>query len=131
MNFEKEVKDIVKQANDELTASPMHPRTKEARLSSIGNIYALYVNGKLKYIGESKSTRIKQRLNNHLFGSGFKTDKTGKQIGTVSKWHLISNAIDKGQTITFKCILIEPDSLRTSIEEELIKIHNPDWNIHG
>ena len=36
-----------------------------------------------------------------------------------------------GKEINFKTILIEPDSLRTTIELELISLLKPDWNIQG
>ena len=53
------------------------------------------------------------------------------QNGTVSKWHKIKNEIDNNREITFKAVIVEPDSLRTTIELELIARFKPDWNIQG
>ena len=87
--------------------------------------------GVLKYIGQRQAKGIKTRLDQHLFGKSFSVDKNNKQNGTISKWNKVENEIRKGKEISFKTILIEPDSLRTTIELELIAQLKPDWNIQG
>lgn len=110
---------------------PIKKRTNEDRLSAIGNIYFIHCNDILVYIGQRKASSIKTRLDQHLFGKSYKVDERNVQCGTISKWDKVSNEIKKGNTITFKSILIQPDSLRTTIEEELIHRLKPDWNIHA
>ena len=98
-------------------------------MNAVGNVYALYVDGELVYIGKSKALLIKQRLNGHLYGSGFVMDDNGKQTGYGSKWHKVSEALDNDQVVTFKCIMITPETMRGAIEEELINLYNKlNWN---
>lgn len=52
MNFKKEIDEITKQAITELDKVKFNQRTKENRLKAIGNIYFLYSNGEMKYIGQ-------------------------------------------------------------------------------
>ena len=91
----------------------------------------MFSNKKLKYIGQRQSKGIKTRLDQHLFGKSYSVDENGKQNGTISKWHLVKQELDDGNEISFKTILIEPDNLRTTIELEMIKKLNPEWNIQG
>ena len=86
------------------------------------NIYFIYVDGELKYIGQRKMANCGQRLRQHLI-------KCPK--GTGSKRDLVQEAIDKGQKVTFKTLLVDVDAFRTAIEEEFIRIEKPEWNIHG
>jgi hypothetical protein len=109
----------------------MKNRTHEDRLNSIGNIYFIFSNSKLKYIGQRQAKGIKTRLDQHLFGKSYSVNENNVQIGTISKWHKIEEELEKGKEITFKTILINPDSLRTTIELELISRLIPEWNIQG
>ena len=109
----------------------MYNRTQTDRLKAIGNIYFIYSNGILKYIGQRQSKGIKTRLDQHLFGKSFSLDEKNVQNGTISKWHKVKEEIDNKNKITFKTILIEPDNLRTTIELELIRKLAPEWNIQG
>ena len=86
------------------------------------NIYAIYENDILVYIGKTKSNLAKERLKNHLF---YKHKKTG------SKLKYVKEAIQKNYTINISFIYITPESLRNYIEEELIIQHKPSWNIQG
>jgi len=86
------------------------------------NIYAIYENDILVYIGKTKSNLAKERLKNHLF---YKHKKTGSKLKYVKK------AIQKNYTIDISSIYITPESLRNYIEEELIIQHKPSWNIQG
>lgn len=131
MNFKKEIDEITKQAICELDKVKFNQRTKENRLKSIGNIYFLYSNGELKYIGQRQAKGIKTRLDQHLFGKSFSVNKNNVQNGTISKWNKVNVEIESGKLITFKTILIEPDNLRTTIELELINHFKPEWNIQG
>lgn len=131
MNFKKEIDEITKQAIYELDKVKFNKRTKENRLKAIGNIYFLYSNGEMKYIGQRQAKGIKTRLDQHLFGKSFSVNKNNVQNGTISKWHKVNVEIESGNMITFKTILIEPDSLRTTIELELINHFKPEWNIQG
>jgi len=74
-------------------------------------------------MGQSKSTEARNRLSNHLI-------KKNKNTG--AKLQLIKEHIQKGGKIKVSYILVEPESLRHYIEEELIKKYsvNLDWNSH-
>lgn len=122
---------MTEKAIKEFKNAELKERTNENRLSAIGNIYFLFSNKKLKYIGQRQSKGIKTRLDQHLFGKSYSVDDNGKQNGTISKWHLVKKELDNGNEISFKTILIEPDNLRTTIELEMIKKLNPEWNIQG
>jgi hypothetical protein len=131
MNFKKEIDEITKLAILELDKLKVYQRTNEDRLKAIGNIYFIYSNGEMKYIGQRQAKGIKTRLDQHLFGKSFSVDKNNVQNGTISKWNMVSAEIENGNKITFKTILIEPDNLRTTIELELINHFKPEWNIQG
>lgn len=131
MNFQELINDITDQAIVELDKTRFSNRTKEDRLKAVGNIYFIYSNGVLKYIGQRQANGIKTRLDQHLFGKSFSVNEKGIQSGTISKWHMVNHELEIGNKITFKTILIEPDSLRTTIELELIARYTPEWNIQG
>jgi hypothetical protein len=131
MNFKKEIDEITKQAITELDKVKFNQRTNKDRLKAIGNIYFLYSNGEMKYIGQRQAKGIKTRLNQHLFGKSFSVNKNNVQNGTISKWNKVNIEIEGGNQMTFKTILIEPDNLRTTIELELINHFKPEWNVHG
>lgn len=131
MNFQGIINDITNQAIVELSRVPFFNRTNEDRLKAIGNIYFIYSNRILKYVGQRQASSIKTRLDQHLFGKSYSVNENNVQNGTVSKWHMVNNELKKGNVITFKTILIEPDSLRTTIELELINHFKPEWNIQG
>ena len=131
MNFQIIINDITNQAISELEKSPIFQRTNEDRLKAVGNIYFLYSNGILKYIGQRQAIGIKTRLSQHLFGKSYSVDINNVQNGTVSKWNKVSEELEKGKEITFRTIHIEPDNLRTTIELELITHFKPKWNIQG
>ena len=131
MNFKKEIDEITKQAITELDKVKFNQRTNKDRLKAIGNIYFLYSNGEMKYIGQRQAKGIKTRLNQHLFGKSFSVNKNNVQNGTISKWNKVNIEIEGGNQMTFKTILIEPDNLRTTIELELINHFKPEWNIQG
>ena len=86
------------------------------------NVYAIFENDILVYIGKTKSNLAKERLKNHLF---YKHKKTGSKLKYIKK------AIQEYSTIDISFIYIEPESLRNYIEEELIIQHKPRWNIQG
>jgi len=131
MNFQDEINNMTNIALVEFEKSSIQKRTNEERLKAIGNIYFLFSNGVLKYIGQRQASGIKTRLGQHLFGKSFSVDKNNVQNGTVSKWDKVKKELDKGNEITFKTILVEPDTLRTTIELELISKLKPEWNIQG
>ena len=131
MNFKNEIDEITKLAISELDKVKFNQRTNEDRLKAVGNIYFLYSNGEMKYIGQRQAKGIKTRLDQHLFGKSFSVDKNNVQNGTISKWNKVNAEIEIGNKITFKTILIEPDNLRTTIELELINHFKPEWNIQG
>ncbi|WP_024773022.1 GIY-YIG nuclease family protein [Aquimarina macrocephali] len=131
MNFQEDINKITEKALVEYANVPVKNRTHEDRLSAIGNIYFILSDDILKYIGQRQAKGIKTRLDQHLFGKSFSVDENNVQNGTISKWHKVQEELTKGKKITFKTILIEPDSLRTTIELELISRLNPEWNIQG
>jgi len=131
MNFNKEIKKITDLVAHEFKQVPFVSRTNENRLNAIGNIYMIYSNKELMYIGQRQAKGLKTRLAQHLYGKSYSVDENNIQNGTISKWNLVLQEINKGNEITSKAVLIEPDTLRRTIELELIKIFKPKWNIQG
>lgn len=131
MNFSKEIEQMKLKALNEFEKAKIKKRTNKNRLSAVGNIYFIFSNSVLKYIGQRQANSIKTRLDQHLFGKSFSVDENGKQNGTVSKWDKVSKELEQGNEITFKTILVEPDTLRTTIELELISHFQPEWNEQG
>lgn len=131
LNFQKEIDKITKEVLLEIDKLPFYQRTHNDRLKSVGNIYFIYCNSVLKYIGQRQAKGIKTRMNQHLFGKSYSVNENNIQNGTVSKWDKIKEEVEKGNIITFKTILIQPDNLRTTIELELIKHFKPEWNKQG
>lgn len=90
------------------------------------NVYAIWSNDKLMYIG--KSSDIRQRLRNHLFGC---SEETG------SKLDLVKKEVDQGRRIFISLVEVCPMQYREAVEESLIyNITAQDssalpWNIHG
>jgi hypothetical protein len=103
----KSCAELSKASIDKLTVNPDR-----------GYVYAFVVDGKIVYVGKSKSKYLKSRLNAHLKGSK----------GTGSKHKEVKKA-GKGN-VTFAVIEVCPSSVRSVIEEELIAQLNPKWNIH-
>ncbi len=93
------------------------------------SVYAIFTaqleneNFTIRYIGQSKSIDARNRLSSHLI----KKDKR-----TGSKLQFVKEHIKVGGKIKVSHILIEPESLRHYIEEELIKKYSDDldWNSH-
>ena len=131
LNFSEEINQMTKRALVEYENSTLKKRDNQDRLSAIGNIYFIFSDGVLKYLGQRQAKGIRTRLDQHLFGKSYSVDQNNKQNGTISKWDKVKYELNIGKEINFKTILIEPDSLRTTIELELISLLKPDWNIQG
>lgn len=131
MKFQDQINEITNHVLKEMEKSPFLNRTNEDRLKAKGNIYFIYSNGELKYIGQRQAKNIKTRLDQHLFGKSYSVDENNVQNGTVSKWHMVKNELENDKIITFKAVTVEPDTLRTTIELELISRLKPEWNIQG
>lgn len=82
------------------------------------NIYAIWTRQndsagwRVQYIGQRSSRHGWSRVQQHLFH---------KPAGTQSKLDLVRDAIASGLQIGITGILVEPDFLRLSIEDELIR----------
>ncbi|MDT0691574.1 hypothetical protein RM549_17415 [Salegentibacter sp. F188] len=122
---------MTNQVLKQMEKSPFLNRTNEDRLKAKGNIYFIYSDGELKYIGQRQAKGIKTRLDQHLFGKSYSVNERNIQNGTVSKWHLVKIELENEKEITFKAVTVEPDNLRTTIELELISRLRPEWNIQG
>ena len=131
LDFQEQIDEMTDKAFSEFEKADFKERSHEARSSAFGNIYFLFSNKKLMYIGQRQSRGIRTRLDQHLFGKSYSVDANGKQNGTISKWHLVERELEKGNDIHFKTIHIQPDNLRTTIELELINRLKPEWNIQG
>ena len=131
MDFQQDLNRMVKLALKNYENAPMYKRSQENRLKAVGNIYFLFSDYELKYIGQRQLKGIKTRLDQHLYGKSYSVDKNNVQNGTISKWDKVKHEIDHGKEISFKVIHVKPDTLRTTIELELIEKLNPIWNIHG
>ena len=108
LNFQKEIDNITKEVLLEIDKLPFYQRTNEDRLKSVGNIYFIYSNNILKYIGQRQAKGIKTRMDQHLFGKSYSVNENNVQNGTVSKWNKIMEEVDKGNRITFKTITQNP-----------------------
>ncbi|HIP28554.1 MAG TPA: hypothetical protein EYG82_05200 [Sulfurovum sp.] len=86
------------------------------------NIYAIFIDNILVYIGQTKSSLNSTRLTNHLF---YKHPKTG------SKLDKIKLCVKNNNSISTSYIAVKPESLRHYIEDELITKYTPEWNIQG
>lgn len=131
MNFQHQIDEMTNQVLKQMEKSPFLNRTNEDRLKAKGNIYFIYSNCELKYIGQRQAKGIKTRLDQHLFGKSYSVNERNIQNGTVSKWHLVKIELENEKEITFKAVTVEPDNLRTTIELELISRLRPEWNIQG
>lgn len=131
MNFQHQIDEMTNQVLKQMEKSPFLNRTNEDRLKAKGNIYFIYSDGELKYIGQRQAKGIKTRLDQHLFGKSYSVNERNIQNGTVSKWHLVKIELENEKEITFKAVTVEPDNLRTTIELELISRLRPEWNIQG
>ncbi len=120
LDFTQEIKKIFKAYDEEYEKA--EPRTFDPDMKIEGNIYFLFSNDDLKYIGQRSSEDINIRLKNHL--QGLSAGSTG------SKWDEVQAEIKAGKKITFKTILVKPDSLRKTLKEEFIKKHPTEWNKH-
>lgn len=82
------------------------------------NLYAIWCRQKcsaawtLQYIGQRSSNYGWARVRQHLFHT---------PAGTQSKLELVREALISDQEIGITGILVEPDSLRLSLEDELIR----------
>ena len=86
-----------------------------------GNVYALYVDNELRYIGERQSDKIASRLNNHLHSCPRSTNSKLKEI---------DSAYASNKKVSYKTLLIEPDYQRYALETYLIQnITSLPWNV--
>ena len=97
--------------------------TNEIRIfqdsEDIGIIYFILSNGEVKYIGKSKGKKFRQRMKSHFCDVG---------KGTQSKYNFIKRDERDEKKVSLKFILIQPESFRNLLEEELIKKYNDDDN---
>ncbi len=89
LNFQKQIDEMTEKAVSEFKKAEFKERTNESRFNAVGNIYFLFSNNELKYIGQRQASGIKTRLDQHLFGKSYSVDERGKQNGTISKWNLV------------------------------------------
>lgn len=110
----------IKAANDRFLKS----------LRGRANVYALYVRRTKSdawlpvYVGERKSTGLRDRLTQHLI---CKHHQTGSMLEAVK------TAVSAGESIGISFIKVQPESLRLFVEETIIATHKKDlpWNTHG
>jgi hypothetical protein len=94
-------------------------RLPESLITTPINVYALWSRKigveawELQYIGQRTSKQGWRRVCEHLFHV---------YEGTESKLKRVRQALHEGQEIGVTGILVEPDSLRLTIEDELIAI---------
>lgn len=128
-----DISDLVKKCQSTLIDSIPHPIAYQDKVKlknntlppSLGktplNIYALWVRReeepqwKLMYIGQRSAKQGWHRVKQHLFS----TPK-----GTQSKLHQVRMMVESGAEMGVTSLLVEPDSMRLSIEEELINLNS-------
>ena len=108
-----------------------NPNTFDSILGSF-NLYAIWVNANRKdwrpmYVGQRKRQFALQRLRQHLFKC---------PSATASKLHFVTAERNKGHIIGVTHALVDPDSLRLAIEEEIIyrntrQVDDLPWNDKG
>lgn len=82
------------------------------------NLYAIWCRQKssiawtLQYIGQRSSNHGWARVRQHLFHT---------PAGTQSKFDLVREALMSGQEVGITGVLVDPDFLRLSLEDELIR----------
>jgi hypothetical protein len=76
------------------------------------------------YVGERKSSGLRERITQHLIT---KDHRTGSMLKAVK------TAVAAGQKIGVSFIMVEPESLRLFVEETIIAKHKNKlpWNTHG
>lgn len=77
-------------------------------VSRKSGLYAIWVDSKIKYIGQAQY--LSDRLKNHFLNQG----------SSANKYEHILNALNKGKQVSFSFIEIEPASMRFAIEDGLI-----------
>jgi hypothetical protein len=113
----------IKKLNEEFLASLRHR----------ANLYCIFVRApgpdspwKPFYVGERKSTGLRERVTQHFIE---KHHKTGSML------EAIKTAVASGQEIGFSFVKVQPDSLRLFVEETIIaewkKKGELPWNSHG
>lgn len=96
-------------------------------LNGKGNVYAILTQESQsdewnpKYVGERKSDKLRQRMNQHL---------VNKSDGTGSKLDRVKEAVSRGQKIAVTFIMVCPERLRHFVEETIIAAENEQltWN---
>jgi len=105
-------------------------KTIAKEISKGANIYAIWSrkpnadNWNTMYIGQRSKNKVIERINQHLF-------KT--PIGTQSKLSQVSESLSNNCDIGISTILISPDPLRLTVEDQLIfsntnNYHDLPWN---
>ncbi|MGY6271958.1 hypothetical protein ACXIUT_19885 [Achromobacter denitrificans] len=111
-------------------ATSTHP---EAILGRTFNVYALWSRTSrespwtLMYLGERHSSAALSRLRDHLFKVG---------SGTKSKLEEVREIVRAGAQMGVTVILVQPESLRLAVEEELLLLNSRylgqlPWNKKG
>lgn len=94
------------------------------------NIYAIWARENassdwtVMYIGQRSMPACKDRIKQHLFHT---------PSGTQSKLLEVKNLVQQGYEIGLSTVLVNPDSMRLSVEDKLIYTNTPDtdalpWN---
>lgn len=116
--------DIFKKALSyfENSSDSIEVKKSDSSLKNIqGNIYGLYVDDELKYIGDRQSDKIASRLNEHLHKCSESTNSKLKEV---------TEAYNSNKKVSYKTLLIEPDYQRYALEVYLIQnIDSLPWNI--
>ncbi|VAW71840.1 hypothetical protein MNBD_GAMMA12-1780 [hydrothermal vent metagenome] len=98
-----------------------------------GGVYAIFSakpkqEWELKYIGQVKSSGVRQRIRSHLVWRN-KNTESGNSTG--SKFDEVMAEITNGHDIAFAFVEVKPQSLRHYVEEILITKCQPLWNYNG
>ena len=120
-------------SDETVTKIKGHPRNASllSGLKGTANIYAIFTKAsnasswEVKYVGQRKAASIRERLSQHLIK---KNARTGSKLSKVHE------VLSKGEKIGVRVIKVEPDSLRTFVEEEIISAYQDqlnEWNIQG
>ena len=131
------LEDFVKCAREELLSKPMrcimypcgsspncwnHKKIDELNkqafreLNGMGNVYCIFTKSEgddwiVQYIGKSKRCDLRQRIRSHLV---YKSENTGSQL------EKIQCAVGKRDQVSISYILIEPEALRSYVEESIL-----------
>lgn len=128
-NYVSQAQEVIDEKKDLLTYEEFLNNyysvdSKTNKYKGIGIVYFIYVfeegSFKIRYIGKSKGLYFKNRIVNHFDHKNERTNSKMTKIQAIENFR---------ENVKINFIFIEPESMRSAIEEELITIYSKElWN---